>query len=605
MKQVHLGYEIGSGGPVSIPIRHMAVTGQTQEAGKTTTLEALITRGAADGLRAVAFVTKRGERSFQTGTRIKPYFKERADWRFLASVLEATMQEKLKFERPWIIRAAKGAKTLADVQRNVGKLMESAKGIHADQYLKLDEYLKIVVPQIARLPYGDKVSLVPGLNIMDLGGYSSELQGLVIRSVLEWVYEREEGVVVVIPEAWEFIPQRRGSPVKLAAEEFIRKGASLRNYLWLDSQDIAGVDTATRKSVIVWLLGVQREENEVKRTLSYIIDAPKPKVDDIMRLGKGEFFVCHGSQARKVYVQPAWMAEDVAKLVARGENLAPPPGFDGKPLTPAEVIRAVQEIRVSVGHAPTTVATGGTIPPTALFESEEDEMSAEEREQYESRISKLNDAYAKAEGDNQRLRQAAAALDVRAAQAEKTVADLQRQFVSVNELKRAWAVIFGGVAAGGNTGTPSTIDVDEVVQAVLRRISTTGGGAPVYQVAPVEKLRKDYQQREVERILEAVKAFSVTSKDILALVEMTDQYLSQQTIAARLGKGMGGWLAQHLKPMIDQGFIESKERQGVCRRLRQKIADDLAHYGATEDEVEQTYQNVMALVASGELVGKA
>ena len=37
---VRLGYEIGSGKEISIPIRHTAVTGQTQESGKTTTLEA-------------------------------------------------------------------------------------------------------------------------------------------------------------------------------------------------------------------------------------------------------------------------------------------------------------------------------------------------------------------------------------------------------------------------------------------------------------------------------------------------------------------------------------------------------------------------------------
>ena len=62
-----LGYEVGTGEPVTVPVKHMAVTGATQEAGKTTTLEALISRGAADGLRALAFVTKRGEAPFPEG----------------------------------------------------------------------------------------------------------------------------------------------------------------------------------------------------------------------------------------------------------------------------------------------------------------------------------------------------------------------------------------------------------------------------------------------------------------------------------------------------------------------------------------------------------
>jgi hypothetical protein len=58
---VPLGFVVGSGDAVAIPIRHMCVTGQTQEAGKTTTLEALIGRSQ---LRALTFVTKRGEGAF-------------------------------------------------------------------------------------------------------------------------------------------------------------------------------------------------------------------------------------------------------------------------------------------------------------------------------------------------------------------------------------------------------------------------------------------------------------------------------------------------------------------------------------------------------------
>jgi hypothetical protein len=105
------GFEVGSGKPVAIPLRHMVVTGQTQQAGKTT-LEALISRAS---LPALAFVTKRGERSFDSARRVPPYFRERADSQFVASVLEATMRERLKFKRAWIMRASKGARTLANV----------------------------------------------------------------------------------------------------------------------------------------------------------------------------------------------------------------------------------------------------------------------------------------------------------------------------------------------------------------------------------------------------------------------------------------------------------------------------------------------------------
>jgi hypothetical protein len=315
---VRLGYEVGTGAAVEIPLKHLAICGQTQEAGKTTALEALITRS---GLRAVTFVTKRGEASFTDARRIDPYFREQADWQFVASILEASRGEKLKFERAWIIRAAKGARTLADVQRNVRTAMEKAKGMSADVYLTLDAYLDAVVPVIARVRWAPGLELHPGVNAIDLTHVPAEMQHLVIKSCLDWVLEREHGTVVVIPEAWKFIPQGRGTPVKLAAEAFIRQGAAMRNLLWLDSQDLGGIEKTILRSVPVWLLGVQREANEIKRTLSNVHSAKKPKPGDIATLELGQFYACFGGQAIKTYAWPAWMRDEKeAVAIARGDR---------------------------------------------------------------------------------------------------------------------------------------------------------------------------------------------------------------------------------------------------------------------------------------------
>lgn len=61
---IHLGYELGTGKAISIPVGHMVVCGMTQQSGKTTTLEALISRS---NRKAVAFVTKRAEGSLHGG----------------------------------------------------------------------------------------------------------------------------------------------------------------------------------------------------------------------------------------------------------------------------------------------------------------------------------------------------------------------------------------------------------------------------------------------------------------------------------------------------------------------------------------------------------
>lgn len=314
-----LGYEVGaSGASVEIPLKHMAITGQTQEAGKTTALEGLIARS---GLKAVTFITKRGEASFTGARRIEPYFREQADWQFVASILEASRGEKLKFERAWIIRASKGARTLADVQRNVRKAMETAKGMSADVYLTLDAYLEVVVPEIEKIEWASGVDLRDGVNAVDLTDLSLEMQHLVIRSTISWVLHREKNTVVVIPEAWKFIPQGRGTPVKLAAESFIRQAAAMGNYLWLDSQDLGGIEKTILRSVPVWILGVQREANEIKRTLENIpAGFKKPKPANIATLELGQFFACWGQHAIKTYVQPAWMDDRTALAIACGET---------------------------------------------------------------------------------------------------------------------------------------------------------------------------------------------------------------------------------------------------------------------------------------------
>lgn len=315
-KVIHLGYEVGSGDAVEIPVRHMAVTGQTQESGKTSTLEALIARS---GLTALAFVTKRGETAFAEGRRVRPYFRDRADWQFVDQLLEAQLREKNKFLRSWIIKICRHTKTLADVQRAVRTELVTAKGMNHGVYTQLDAYLELIVPEIQQMALASELVLHPGLNVMDVSGLSTPMQMLLVQSAIDWVNEHERDTIVVVPEAWEFIPEGKGSPVKLAAVSLVRKGAALGNYIWVDSQDMAGVDKVILRGCAVWLIGVQREANEIKRNLANIpANITRPKPGDVATIERGQFFACHAKRAIRTYVQPAWMSQEDAHLVAIG-----------------------------------------------------------------------------------------------------------------------------------------------------------------------------------------------------------------------------------------------------------------------------------------------
>src|ERR1700686_4099616 len=128
-----LGFEIPTGRRVEIPDEgHAAFFGQTQLSGKTTLIEAITFRAPAN-VKAVAFITKRGEGSFLTARMISPYFSEPTNdpeqplWRWVSAILEASQQRKLRFEESWIIRACeepKRAKSLADVHSNIISLVE-------------------------------------------------------------------------------------------------------------------------------------------------------------------------------------------------------------------------------------------------------------------------------------------------------------------------------------------------------------------------------------------------------------------------------------------------------------------------------------------------
>ena len=338
---IPLGFEVGSGRPVSVPAKHLCVTGQTQESGKTTTLEALITRS---GFRAVAFITKRGERSFRLSRPIPAFYRESSTgeyWEYVRAIVEGMLEVKLGYQENGMLiklcqdyeRAApasskkkdpvykwKGAKSLKDLQRNLAIARPHQRGNAEVVAMQLGAYLEKIIPEIEHTDFTSRLELQAGVpNVMDISGLSTTLQSLVIRSTIEWVHQHGKKTVVIIPEAWKFIP-RKTTPVKQAVERLIREGAALQNFVWLDSQDLRGVDPLLLRSIGVWIFGVQRERNEVANTLDTIPDLPKPLAGDIMRLQKGQFFVAYGSVCIKTYVQPAGMGAEHARAIAKGEE---------------------------------------------------------------------------------------------------------------------------------------------------------------------------------------------------------------------------------------------------------------------------------------------
>ena len=328
---IDIGFELGTGKPVKIPDdRHMVIVGQTQLSGKTTTLEAISERTKKN---AVAFITKRGEASFEYGHRIQPYFHapldpqtRDIDWQFVESLLGVTLEEQRKSDpqRLAIIEATEGAKSIQKVHDNVVGLMKKARGRAKGTYVLLDAYFRKVIPELERAEYSDKLELRRGLNVMDISDFSENLRGLFVRSVTEKIYSSLRNTNTIVPEAHSMIPEGRNSPSKIAIRELIRQGAASGNFVHIDSQDFAGIDKACLRQVGVWIIGVQREQNELDRVLKSFVAVPaRPSVDEVMQLGKGEFFISWGEDRAKCYVWPLWADAWAAQQYAKGAGKIP------------------------------------------------------------------------------------------------------------------------------------------------------------------------------------------------------------------------------------------------------------------------------------------
>jgi len=317
-KDILLGFEVATGLPVHIPLHHLAIFGMTQLSGKTTTLEALITRSR---LKAIAFITKRGEAGFAKSNLVPPYYKARADWQFVEGLVNVALGEKVKYEpgmRWAIMKVCEGRKSLREVRKGAREMAREAKrDFLRSVFEKLAAYLEIVVPELEKWVFSDRLNLTAGVNVMDLSNMRLETQHLVIASTIEHIFQKLDHIVVVVPEAWETLPQSRMTPVKWVAQQFIRKGAAIGNYMFLDSQDIGGIDKTPLRQCDNWLMGRMKEAHEVERILKQLLGM-KVKAEEIQTLPLGHFFAVVGNRVKKVYVLPSGVPEEVGIKVATG-----------------------------------------------------------------------------------------------------------------------------------------------------------------------------------------------------------------------------------------------------------------------------------------------
>lgn len=569
MKKIKVGYEIETGKEVSIDPSHLIVTGLTQKAGKTTTLESLINRS---GRRAIVFRTKIGEKSFLQGTIIPPYFKDRSDWQFIQGLVEATMREKLKgWDRATIIRLSKetGGKSLLDFKKKCDEKLQNPKlrGFERDILTNLQAYLEIVLPKLQSINFSNELELVEGVNIIDLERFSrdSEVQSLIIRSVLEEVLYKFKDVIIVIPEAWKFIPQDRGNPCKLIVEEFIRQGATNGNYIWIDSQDMSGVDKTPLKQITEWILGYQSEKNEVKHTLEQIPlpKVQKPKEDDIMSLGTGIFYIATRERTIKTYVQPFWLDDERAKKVAMGqikiEELDAPEN-----MTPFKIaVKQPERINEQPGIDFNETAK--------RFNKELTEMSKDFFNKIADIQEQINKVYTELYKISQKMD--STTID------EESIIRKVLQKIPVN-----------------NPSASPVIDEEALIRKVVNRMPK--GGMQTYEIAPLEAIKKGFLEEAKQKILSEVAELNDKEKKMFKHVEAQGKEIKSNEIITKAwlisdGGSSRTMASQSGKNLVAKEFLKKGNHGGYMPNLKSRLISMLQLHGATDPEIDNLYNHII------------
>lgn len=553
---IKLGYEIETGKEICVKPSHLIVTGITQLSGKTTTLEALIKRSK---LKAVIFKTKIGEKSFTEGTEITPFFRDRSDYEFVKSLIEAYAKEKLFLEKGTLMRLCKGSTSLIEIKKRVDEELVSGKlkGLKEEIHTRLQHYLENLIPQIQYANLSKTLDIREGINIMNLERFSEEAQSLIIQSVADEVLKTMKGVIIVIPEAWKFLPQKYNNPCKRVVEGFIRQGATNENFIWIDSQDMAGVDKIPLKQISTWILGYQSERNEVKHTLDQISlpKKSKPKEEEIMTLKKGHFFLSCYEGVYNVYVQPSWLSDEESIKIAKGK------------------------IDVDKIEAPDNLIPYSR--PAQEKEYKKVEIRFDDSQIRKDLVGLRTDFFNKIQ-ELQNFEQKLA----------EQIYNLKSQTREINE-DELISKILQKIPTFNNT----SIDKDSIIKEVLLRVPRTTGSI-VYEVAPLEKIKKDFLEEAKNRILSDITTLSDDGKKMLKYLETKEHGVKTTELITKcyLLKEGGSQRKKVSNASLELRGIEviKKDTGGThYRRLKDRIKELIGNHGSTEQEIEQVYNHIL------------
>jgi len=479
----------------------------------------------------------------------------------------------MKWERATIIRISKKTgDSLIEFKKGVDEelLNPKIRSFERDILTNLQAYLELVLPKLQSVRFSNTLDISDGLNIIDMERFSrdQEVQSLIIQSVADEILNSYKNVVLIIPEAWKFLPQRRGNPCKLIIEEFIRQGAANNNFIWIDSQDMTNVDKVPLKQISTWILGYQSEINEVKKTLDQIPlpKSQKPTADNIMSLKTGEFYLATRGSNVKVYVQPYWLTDAKAKDVAMGK------------------------IKVEELDAPQKVAPFRIVKQTEGPHQSEAIDFTETSKRFNKEMNEMRQDFFNKIGDLQEM------IGKLYTEMYNKIDSSKAEVYSEDDII-AKVLQKMPISTNNNQNSNQVIDEDSIISKVIARIPKQAGSV-TYEVLPVEKIRKEFLEEAKQKILSDIETITADAKKTLKYLETRNVDVSNKEVVEKLfhlkqGGGSSGKVSNLFKELLNIEVAELTAGKRYKTRLKIRIKEFMGVHEASDQEIENVYNHIM------------
>ena len=413
--------------------------------------------------------------------------------------------------------------------------------------------------------------------------------------------------LLVVEEAQIFAPQRYGGRSNDVAEEISRRGRKRGLWLAWVTQRSADISKTVISQCPVVLVGGMEHDLDfqaVRRRL------PKElSLRDFVDLPVGSFFasppgeviqvrkrrVTHGGETPGVG-RPVTLAsevEDASLAVAIERLLEIQRAEDEREEEEAGELAELKRRSAELEQEVAQLRQGESIKDL-LRQSLQDDAPVDAG----TVAAALSDEL---EGSQARIAELEAQRDEALGQAHELrglLESARRDGEALEHLRRGFVAL--GVGEGPISAAPAP-SVEAVVAEVLARLPD---GRQAIAAPPLEVLRAQFLQEEVDRLLQDVRGLDPRPRRYLLWLIQNQGHTSMQSLVRHVtgdtvrGGSKHVQAGKDLKPLGELGLAENVERQGWHATVEVRIRKDLVDYEVSEEDVTRVRDQVVAILAT-------